>query len=131
MRTRMSASLKYAIEVAWRMPAQTYRAFDPIGRFQMLSREKGHLSGSRPAAAEDRPLPGELGPRTCWSRPPSTRAASVPATRIPVSTRAKRILRGRPSRFSEALDAGRLREIESGEIQTTDGRGGNFRVTIL
>src|SRR5438034_11012178 len=126
----MSASLKYAIEVACRIPAQTYLAFEPIGKFHMLSREKGHLSGSRPAAAEDSPLPGEPRPGTCCRKPPSTRAPSVPATRNPVSTRAKRILRGCPSRFSEAPNEARLRGVESGEIQTTGGRGGNPRVTI-
>src|SRR5438309_9486720 len=112
----MSASLKYAIDVACRIPAQTYLAFEPIGKFQMLSREKGHLSGSRPAAAEDSPLPGGPRPGTCCRKPPSTRAPSGPATRNPASTRAKIIDRGRCTRLCERPDEGRLPEVGSGVI---------------
>src|SRR5436189_6099192 len=86
----MSASLKYAIEVAWWMPAQTYRAFEPIGRFQMLSREKGHRSGSRPEAAGLFP-PSVFGVRAdkvnrCWRAVRNAKdAAMIKPTKLPAT----------------------------------------------
>src|SRR5216117_3556366 len=87
----MSASLKYAIEVACRIPPQTYLAFEPIGKFQMLSREKGHRSGSRPEAAGSSP-PNVFGAREAnanrsWLTVKNAKvAATIRPTKIPATT---------------------------------------------
>src|SRR2546430_5612719 len=89
----MTASLKYAINVACRIPAQTYLAFEPIGKFQMLSREKGHRSGSRPEAAGLFP-PNVFGARegsvnrSWWAVRKAKDAATIRPTKIP-ATRAR------------------------------------------
>src|SRR5437016_5822303 len=72
------------------MPAQTYRAFEPIGRFQMLSREKGHRSGSRPEAAGLFPpsvfgVRDEKVNRSWWAVRIAKDAAMIKPTKIPAT----------------------------------------------
>src|SRR5256712_12773739 len=50
---RTSTSVVIPEPVGFLMLPGTYAAFAPIGRFQMLSREKGHSAALRPVADED------------------------------------------------------------------------------
>src|SRR2546422_3753256 len=50
-RISTSASVVIPRAVAWAIPAGTYDAEAPIGRFQMLSAENGHARGSRSSGA--------------------------------------------------------------------------------
>src|SRR5438034_11297330 len=50
-RISTSPSVVIPRAVAWAIPAETYDADAPIGRFQMLSAENGHARGSRSSGA--------------------------------------------------------------------------------
>src|SRR5207247_3176038 len=50
-RISTSPSVVIPRAVDWAIPAETYDADAPIGRFQMLSAENGHARGSRSSGA--------------------------------------------------------------------------------
>src|SRR5437870_8004235 len=94
----------------------TYTAFAPIGRFQMLSREKGQRVATRPVAdAEAEEVVGGL--RT---KGPSLRIANEPATRIPVR-RSARTRKGLPLRFDATSSARRMRVARECGMRVTVG----------
>src|SRR2546428_903448 len=69
------------------MLAGTYTAFAPIGRFQMLSREKGQRVATRPVADADAEEPDE---ESRADGPPASADSEV-LRRIPVKTNARTI----------------------------------------
>src|SRR5713101_3830979 len=96
----------------------TYTAFAPIGRFQMLSREKGQRVATRPVAEADA-KDASGAPRTSV---PSLRIANEPATRIPARIPA-RIRKALLLRFDAASGARRRRVARECVMEVIIGSG--------
>jgi len=82
VRMRTSTSVVIPEAVGFLMLPGTYTAFAPIGRFQMLSREKGHSVALRPVADAD-----ETDEASCADGA-AARVANEAARRSPIRTSA-------------------------------------------